>query len=82
LPTTVLKSIKILLTIATYYDYEIWQMDVKIIILNENLQEKVHVTLLESFLNPWNLSIKYASYKNSFMNLSKLRGVVISILMR
>jgi hypothetical protein len=47
-------------------------MDVKIIILNENLQEKVHVTLLESFLNPWNLSIKYASYKNSFMNLSKL----------
>jgi hypothetical protein len=57
-------------------------MDVKIIILNENLQEKVHVTLLESFLNPRNLSIKYASYKNSFMNLSKFRGVGISILMR
>ena len=39
-----LKSIQILLAIAAYYDYEIWQMDVKIIFLNGNLEEEVYVT--------------------------------------
>ena len=29
-PVAMLKSIQILLAIAAYYDYEIWQMDVKI----------------------------------------------------
>ena len=29
LPVVMLKSIRILLAIAAYYDYEIWQMDVK-----------------------------------------------------
>ena len=28
-PVAMLKSIRILLAIAAYYDYEIWQMDVK-----------------------------------------------------
>ena len=39
-----LKSIKILLVIATYYDYEIWQMDVKTSFLNGNLVEDVYMT--------------------------------------
>ena len=39
-----LKSIKILLVIATYYDYEIWQMDVKTVFLNGNLLEDVYMT--------------------------------------
>ncbi|TYK05792.1 gag/pol protein [Cucumis melo var. makuwa] len=33
------KSIRILLSIATFYDYEIWQMDVKTAFLNGNLEE-------------------------------------------
>ena len=33
-PITMLKSIRILLSIVVYLDYEIWQMDVKIAFLN------------------------------------------------
>ena len=32
-----LKSIRIILAIAAYFDYEIWQMDVKTAFLNGNL---------------------------------------------
>ena len=39
-PIAMLKSIKILLSIATHYDYEIWQMDVKTAFLNGNLMKK------------------------------------------
>ena len=38
-----LKSIRILLAIATYYDYEIWQMDVKIAFLNRKLLEDMYM---------------------------------------
>ena len=47
-----LKSIRILLAIATYYDYEIWQMDVKIVFLNGNLLEDVYMTQPEAFVDP------------------------------
>ena len=36
-PVAMLKSIRILLAIAAYYDYEIWKMDVKTSFLNGNL---------------------------------------------
>jgi hypothetical protein len=36
-PVVMLKSVRILLAIAAYFDYEIWQMDVKTDFLNENL---------------------------------------------
>ena len=38
-----LKSIRIILAIAVYYDYEIWQMDVKTAFLNGHLQEEVYM---------------------------------------
>ena len=38
------QSIQILLVIAAYYDYEIWQMDIKIAFLNDNLEEEVYMT--------------------------------------
>ena len=41
---TMLKSIKILLAIVAYYDYEIWQMDVKTVFLNDNLEKEVYMT--------------------------------------
>jgi hypothetical protein len=40
-PVVMLKSIRIILAIATYFDYEIWQMDVKTALLNGNLDEDV-----------------------------------------
>ena len=49
-----LKSIRILLAIAAYYDYEIWQVDVKIVFLNGNLLEDVYMTQPEGFVNPKN----------------------------
>jgi ATP-binding cassette subfamily B (MDR/TAP) protein 1 len=44
-----LKSIKILLAIIVYHHYNIWQIDVKTIFLNGNLEEDVYVTQVESF---------------------------------
>ena len=40
-PVAMLKSIRILLAIVVYYDYEIWQMDVKTAFLNGHLTEDV-----------------------------------------
>ena len=34
----ILKSIRILLSIVVYLDYEIWQMDIKTAFLNGNLE--------------------------------------------
>ena len=42
-PVAMLKSIKILLSIASHYDYEIWQMDVKTAFLNGNLEEEIYM---------------------------------------
>ncbi|XP_078165506.1 uncharacterized protein LOC144560202 [Carex rostrata] len=53
-PVAMLKSIRILLAIAAYFDYEIWQMDVKTAFLNENLNEDVYMTQPEGFANPNN----------------------------
>src|SRR3954463_7495805 len=36
-----LKSVRIILAIAAYFDYVIWHMDVKTAFLNENLDEDV-----------------------------------------
>ena len=45
------KSIRILLAIATYYDYKIWKMDVKIAFLNGSLEEDVYMTKPKGFVN-------------------------------
>jgi hypothetical protein len=39
-----LKSIWIILVIAVYLGYEIWQMDVKTAFLNGNLDEDMYMT--------------------------------------
>ena len=49
-PVALLKSIRILLSIATFYDYEIWKMDVKTAFLNENLEESTYMAQLEGFI--------------------------------
>lgn len=51
-PVAMIKSIRILLAIAAYHDYEIWQMDVKTAFLNGNLLEDVYMTQPEGFGDP------------------------------
>ena len=47
-----LKSVRIMLAIAAYFDYEIWQMDVKTAFLNGNLEEDVYMIQPEGFVDP------------------------------
>ena len=46
----ILKSIRILLSIAAHYDYEIWQIDVKTAFLNNNIEEEIYMMQPESFI--------------------------------
>ena len=45
-----LKSIRILLSIVAYFNYEISQMDVKIAFLNGNLEEEIYMKQQEGFI--------------------------------
>ena len=49
-PVAMLKSIIILIAIAAFHDYEIWQMDVKTAFLNGKLSEDVFMTQREGFV--------------------------------
>ena len=51
-PVAMLKSIRILLSIAAALDYEIWQMDVKTAFLNVDLEEEIYMTQPEGFTDP------------------------------
>ena len=54
-----LKSVRILLAIAAYFDYEIWQMDVKTAFLNGILSEDVYMIQPEGFVDPANANKVY-----------------------
>ena len=41
-----------MLAIAAFYDYEIWQMDVKTAFLNGFLEEEFYMMQTEGFINP------------------------------
>jgi hypothetical protein len=43
-PVAMLKSARIILAIAAYFDYEIWKMDVKTAFINGILVEDVYMT--------------------------------------
>ena len=49
-----LKYVRIILAIAAYFDYEIWQMDVKTAFLNGNMTEVVYMMQPEGFVDPTN----------------------------
>nr|GFB24461.1 retrotransposon protein, putative, Ty1-copia subclass [Tanacetum cinerariifolium] len=51
-PVADIRAIRILIAIAVYYDYEIWQMDVKIVFLNGYLNEEVYIEQPEGLVNP------------------------------
>ncbi|KAG8485844.1 hypothetical protein CXB51_019240 [Gossypium anomalum] len=46
------KSIRILLAIVVFHDYEIWQMGIKTAFLNGKLEEDVYMTQPKGFVNP------------------------------
>jgi hypothetical protein len=53
-PAAMLKSIRILLAVAAFCDYEIWKMDVKTAFLNGNLSNDVYIIQSEGFVDPKN----------------------------
>ncbi|GJV59621.1 retrotransposon protein, putative, ty1-copia subclass [Tanacetum coccineum] len=50
-PVADIRAIRILIAIAAFYDYEIWQMDVKTAFLNGYLSEEVYMEQPEGFVN-------------------------------
>nr|GFA33075.1 putative zinc finger, CCHC-type [Tanacetum cinerariifolium] len=51
-PVTDIRAIRILINIAAYYDYTIWQMDVKTAFLNGYLNEELYMENPKGFVNP------------------------------
>ncbi|GJR51821.1 retrotransposon protein, putative, ty1-copia subclass [Tanacetum coccineum] len=51
-PVADIKAIRVLISIAAYYDYEIWQMDVKTAFLNGYLDEDIYMVQPEGFVDP------------------------------
>nr|GEU89534.1 retrotransposon protein, putative, Ty1-copia subclass [Tanacetum cinerariifolium] len=51
-PVANIKAIRILISITAYYDYEIWQMDVKSAFLNGYLDEDIYMVQPKSFVDP------------------------------
>ena len=49
-PVAMIKSIRILLSIAAYYDYEIWKMNVKTAFLNGYLEENIYMMQADGFI--------------------------------
>ncbi|GKE56330.1 retrotransposon protein, putative, ty1-copia subclass, partial [Tanacetum coccineum] len=50
-----IKAIRILIAIAAFYDYEIWQMDVKTAFLNGYLDEDLYMVQTKGFIDPKHL---------------------------
>ena len=51
-PVAMLKSVRIMLAIAAFYNYEIWQMDAKTAFLNGFLKEELYMMQPEGFVDP------------------------------
>ncbi|GJX79734.1 retrotransposon protein, putative, ty1-copia subclass [Tanacetum coccineum] len=51
-PVADIRAIRILIAIAAFYDYEVWQMDVKTAFLNGHLSEEVYKVQPEGLVNP------------------------------
>ena len=57
-----------MLAIATFYDYEIWQMDVKTSFLNGYLKEELYMMQQEGFVDPKGAN-KVSKLQRSFYGL-------------
>ncbi|GJS28341.1 retrotransposon protein, putative, ty1-copia subclass [Tanacetum coccineum] len=80
-PVTDIRAIRILISIAAFYDYDIWQIDVKNAFFNGYLDEDIIWYNLKLLLILIILE-KYASCKDQFMILSKHQEAGIKDLMK
>ncbi|GKA24339.1 retrotransposon protein, putative, ty1-copia subclass [Tanacetum coccineum] len=51
-PVANIRAIRILMSIAAFYDYKIWKMDVKSAFLNGYLDEDIYMVQTEGFVDP------------------------------
>ena len=65
-----------MLAIAAFYDYEIWQMDVKTAFLNGYLKEELYMMQLEGFVDPKSAN-KVCKLQRSILDWCKPLGVGI-----
>nr|GEZ42166.1 hypothetical protein [Tanacetum cinerariifolium]GFA02219.1 hypothetical protein [Tanacetum cinerariifolium] len=75
-PVANIRAIRILIAIAAFYDYEIWQIDVKTAFLNGYLDEDIYMVQLEGFVNP-NHPIKVCKLQRSIYGLKKYQEAKI-----
>ncbi|KAH9751450.1 hypothetical protein KPL71_014302 [Citrus sinensis] len=66
-----LKSIRILLSIAAVLDYEIWQMDVKTAFLNGHLEENIYMQQPNGFIQKGQEHMLLRDRKNKTLALSQ-----------
>nr|GEX80686.1 hypothetical protein [Tanacetum cinerariifolium] len=69
-----IRAIRILIAIAAYYDYEIWQMDVKTMFLNGFLEEEIYIEQPKGFIDP-NHPMKEITYQV----FNRLRPILESV---
>ncbi|GJT52962.1 retrotransposon protein, putative, ty1-copia subclass [Tanacetum coccineum] len=69
-PIVDITAIRILISIAAYYDYEIWQMDVKTAFLNGYLDEDIYMVQPKGFVDP-NHPRKVCKLKRSIYGLKQ-----------
>ena len=70
-----------MLEITAFYDYEVWQMDVKTAFLNGYLKEELYMIQLEGFVDPKGTN-KCASSSDPSMDRCKHLRVGIYALIR
>nr|GEW25003.1 retrotransposon protein, putative, Ty1-copia subclass [Tanacetum cinerariifolium] len=68
-PVADIRALRSLIATAAYYDYEIWQMDVKTAFLNGYLNEEVYMEQPEGFVNP--------NYPNRVCEAAYILGIKI-----
>nr|GEY13543.1 retrovirus-related Pol polyprotein from transposon TNT 1-94 [Tanacetum cinerariifolium] len=64
-PVVDIRAIRILLAIAAFYDYKIWQMDIKTTFLNGHLSENIYMVQPEGFVDPKHLGKRKTFYAYS-----------------
>ncbi|GKD67970.1 retrotransposon protein, putative, ty1-copia subclass, partial [Tanacetum coccineum] len=80
-PVADIRAIRIFICITAYYDYEIWQMDVKTAFLNGYLDEDIYMVQPEVFVDP-NHPRKVCKLQDPLMVLSKHQEARIKDLMK
>ncbi|GJV60550.1 retrotransposon protein, putative, ty1-copia subclass [Tanacetum coccineum] len=80
-PVADIRAIRILISIAAFYDYEIWQIDVKTAFLNGYLNEDIYMLQPEGFVDPnhpikgkHNLFLESNSTEIERLDLNKTQG--------